>query len=148
MRKSVVLFIGVLLMLMSCEVDRYEKPDNLIDENTMSDILYELSIFYAAKGINVQRFQAEELDPESFVYSKFKIDSTQFAASSVYYASKPDIYIKIYERVEERLKARREQLIELSEKKKAELDSVRKSRVTDTTRLKKGVVKEQKPGNK
>ena len=140
--KKVVVFLVLIFSFASCKKERYEKPDNLIDEFKMSDILYDISIFYAAKGINLKDINPEEVKLDSLIYKKFNVDSAQFASSSVYYASDINTYINIYKRVEDRLKNDKDLLAKKEEALKKTRDSIRKARVEknkgkllDTTKI-------------
>lgn len=147
--KTITIAFSVVLVisLTSCKVERFEKPEGLIDEYKMSDILYELSIFYSAKGISAKKIGEDRLEPETFIYEKFGIDSTQFANSSVYYASQMNTHIAIYKRVEERLKLEKERIQEEDNKRKKVEDSLREIRKknrelsTDTLQVLKKTIK-------
>ena len=137
MKKLIILSLIILSSsLFSCKEERYKKPENLIGEEKMSDIIYDLSIFYAARGINFDKIKEQGLEPERFIYEKFKIDSVQFASSSVYYASKPNKYIKIYEKVQNRLNLYKEKLIKEAEEREIKVDSLRGKNPEETTELK------------
>jgi len=137
---SILLFLIIAICFSSCRKEGYKKPEDLIDENTMSDILYELAIFYAAKNLNSSKLDKNRLNPQTFIYDRFGIDSTQFANSSVYYASKPSVNIDIYKRVEERLKLENERLENVA-KEKVKKDSIenvlRNKKLKDSTGVKK-----------
>ncbi len=126
MKKFSILCFFILTSLFSCKEERYEKPDDLIGEEKMSDIVYDLSIFYAARGINFDKIKEQGLAPESFIYEKFEIDSAQFANSSVYYASKPNVYIKIYEKAQDRLNLYKDKLIKEANEREIKIDSLKK----------------------
>jgi hypothetical protein len=95
------------------------KPENLISEEKMVNIIYEVSILTAAKGVNKKELEDNGIFPEEFVYSKYSIDSLQFVSSLDYYASKVDTYDNIYTKVDERITLEKERIeIVIAEDKK------------------------------
>lgn len=90
----------VLVALSSCS--GVEKPDNLIEEETMVDILYDLSVMEAMRSQNPNRLmKAPNL--RTYIFEKYKIDSVQFAKSNAYYSSDPKEYQKLFQKVGDRL---------------------------------------------
>ncbi|RZJ25440.1 MAG: DUF4296 domain-containing protein [Flavobacterium sp.] len=94
----------LLILLAACGKPVVEKPANLIAEETMVDILYDLSLLDAMKSQSPQKLQLAK-DADTYVYKKYKIDSLQFANSSKYYASDLKEFRKIYDKVNDRLAA-------------------------------------------
>tara|TARA_B100000949_G_C14103515_1_gene375155 strand:+ start:183 stop:623 length:441 start_codon:yes stop_codon:yes gene_type:complete len=110
------IFFCIALLCLSCQdVERPQKPDKLIDEDKMVDILYDVSLINAARSYSVPKLKVSGIKPERFVYEKYNIDSTQLAESLAYYTIDFNTYSQIWERVNERL-----------EKKRSEVDSIRK----------------------
>ena len=104
----IILFL-VLMLVVGCGEQSAEKPKNLIGEDKMEDILYDLSVLEALKSQKPLELANGGVDHTTYIYEKYKIDSTQLAASNRYYASDVDNYKKIYERVREKLEvAKRE----------------------------------------
>ncbi len=97
MRK--VLFLFLLAISWSCAQKAVEKPDNLIDESTMVNILYDLSVIEAMKTRDPKLGHSSS----EYIYKKYNVDSMQFARSNQYYAAEIDQYKKIYEKVDARL---------------------------------------------
>ncbi|TRZ46296.1 DUF4296 domain-containing protein [Robertkochia solimangrovi] len=98
-------FIMVVLFIFSCSRPILEKPANLIPEDRMVDIYYDVSILKAAKSTGLKILEEHNIEPDKYIYQKYDIDSLQLAESTVYYVSKPAICEQIYARVEERLLA-------------------------------------------
>lgn len=94
---------SLVLFLASCNHNAVEKPKNLIDENVMTDILYDLSIMEAIKSQNPYAPQNQSMNPKDYIFKKYKIDSLQFATSNRYYVSQIEEYKKMYEQVNERI---------------------------------------------
>lgn len=115
MKKLIFLFVLTVLLL-GCNKDLVEKPDNLIDKKTMQDILYDVIILDAVKYQNSNTLFNNGINPKTYIFKKYKIDSIQFAKSSGYYASDYREYKKMFEEVNNRLKKDKE-AIELVNKK-------------------------------
>ena len=92
MKKTILL---VLLILSSCAQVEEVPPENLIREEKMADLIFELAVLDATKGF-VPKDQKERivLDADSF-YQFHEIDSAQFTSSNAYYAKHPKAYLRI-----------------------------------------------------
>ncbi len=113
--RNIAFWIFICFSVISCqEIDKADKPDNLIPEDKMIDILTELSIVNAARNFNKQKLEDLGINPDEYIYNKYKIDSLQFERSSDYYA---DNYLE-YDRMYDSVKVRVERL-------KTKLDSLR-----------------------
>lgn len=99
----------VLLMLLffSCAENLIEKPENVIPEDKMVLILKDLAIVNAAKGTNIGKLQDNGIEPTTFLFEKYEIDSAQFVDSDRYYASLPLVYETLYKKVESGLENQR-----------------------------------------
>ena len=81
-----------------------KKPDNLIPEDKMVDLLTDL--FLAINAENTKNLQLErQVNYYPLIFEKYNIDSTQFKESNFYYSSRIDEYDELLMKVEERLKA-------------------------------------------
>lgn len=102
--KKYFLFLVVFSFLASCQSDTVEKPDNLIPEDKMADIIYDLSILQAMRNSNQSVLDSNSLNPNTYIYKKYKIDSLQFAKSNQYYATKSiKKYDQLYQSVNDRI---------------------------------------------
>ncbi|RYZ83508.1 MAG: DUF4296 domain-containing protein [Proteobacteria bacterium] len=111
--------IAILFTIWACGETIVEKPDNLIDEDTMVDILYDLSLIDAMKSHNPGALQTAK-EPTKYIYKKYKIDSLQFANSNRYYATNLRRYKKLYKRVGMHLERTRAAIDSSSAVKKSE----------------------------
>ena len=141
MKNSLIFTIG-LLFLFSCAEKLIEKPDNLIPRDKMVLILKEFAIVNAAKGTNLGKLKDNGIDPTTFVFEKYEIDSTQFVDSDRYYASLPLEYETIYKEVESQLVLMGEEIQE-QKKVKDSLNLLKKSikkdnnsKLNDTLKIK------------
>lgn len=101
--KKILIGISAIVLLASCNDTVISKPKNLIDEDKMVDIFYDLSLLEAIKAQNPYSPQNQSINPKQFIYKKYKIDSLQFAQNNQYYVSQIDKYKKMYEKVGERI---------------------------------------------
>jgi hypothetical protein len=97
--KKLVLLVLISLLLACGNKNQMEKPDKLIEKPVMENIMYDLALLQALK-----------IDQKTYVYQKYKIDSTQFAQSNKYYASEMEDYKKMFQNVSERLQKQKTQL--------------------------------------
>src|SRR6187402_756083 len=120
--KKIASLFALVSLLISCNKDLVEKPNNLIDKKVMGDILYDMSILEAIKYQSPDTLYAYGINPKTYIYKKYKIDSLQFVKSSAYYAADYREYKKMYDALNDRLKKEKTALdliIKNKEKKKA-----------------------------
>jgi len=101
--KRLLFFLSFFIVLTSCKNTTVEKPDNLIDEDKMVDILFDVSILEAIKVTNPKSLETRKINSNKYIYQKYKIDSLQFAKSDLYYASDVANYEKMYKKVIEKI---------------------------------------------
>jgi len=99
----IVATVFFLIVLVSCSQTVIDKPENLIDEDKMVTILYDLALLEAMNSQKPAILDSNQVDVTKYIYKKHKIDSMQFAVSSQYYASDIENYKSMYEKVAERL---------------------------------------------
>jgi len=113
--------LGLVLVLSCNEVKAPKKPENFIKKDKMTDILYDVSLMRALKTYSVNDMLALGLQPDSYIYEKYEIDSLQLAQSIDYYSVNFNEYAAIWEEVGERLTAQRDEI----QFRQNELDSIR-----------------------
>ena len=136
-----ITYIFLFLILISCDGEgkkAIKKPDNLIPKSKMTNIIYDMALLSAAKGVNRKHMEQKGVHPEKYVYVKYGIDSIQFAQSNEYYSYDLDAYEGIYNKVKERLEREKKEYTELSKAEKKELDSLNKERRKNRDSLKNG----------
>jgi hypothetical protein len=141
MKKYISLFTLVAL-LFSCNKDLVEKPDNLIDKKVMGDILYDLSLLEALKYQNPSSLYDNGINPKTYVFKKYKIDSLQFAKSNAYYSADYREYKKMFDALNDRLKkdkASVDLILKKEEKKEAALKKAKEKKVQDSIKKAKKV---------
>ena len=95
-------------------------PDNLISEDKMIEILYDMSLISVSKGINKRIIENNGMKPKKYILKKHNIDSIQFVASNQYYSKDLETYLSIYEEVLNKLQSNREIVIEIIDSNKEE----------------------------
>ena len=101
MRQLFILFFA--LFVVSCSKNPVPKPDNLLDEETMINILYDISLLQAIDGSMPNKLMEQEIKMDQYIFEKYKIDSTTYRQNQLYYAGDARKYKKIYKKVLERL---------------------------------------------
>ena len=65
----------ICLLAIACNgFDKPKKPDNLISKDKMSEVLYDLYIINAAKGVNKKILETSGFIPETYVLTKYNLD--------------------------------------------------------------------------
>ena len=110
----------ILLIFCSCGFVNDENlvPYNLIEEEKMVDILYDMSLISVSKGINKSVLENNGMKPKKYILKKYNIDSLQFVLSNEYYSKDLEKYLKIYEQVLNKLEMNREIILDSIEKYK------------------------------
>ncbi len=114
--------IFIFLVLFSCgfSVQKKEVPENLISEEEMINILYDMSLISVSKGINKRILENNGMKPKKYILKKYDIDSLQFVSSNEYYSKDLETYLSIYEEVLNKLEVNREFIVDSIENYKKE----------------------------
>ncbi|APU09730.1 DUF4296 domain-containing protein [Cellulophaga lytica] len=137
MKKFLTLLL-VIATVASCAESAIKKPDNLISEEEMVDILYDLALITAAKNTNSNVLVENNVKTMPYIYKKYNIDSTQFADSDIYYAANPVVYEGFYKEIQRKLDTIRTLL---DRKRELKADSIAASRKKNPEKLKVAPVK-------
>ena len=98
-----LLIILVIALVFSCESKvNYEKPEDLIPRDSMIDLLYDMHLAVGTTNLRNKKMEKDR-NYMSLVYEKYKVDSTRFAISNIYYTSQAVEYEEMFEEVERRL---------------------------------------------
>lgn len=123
-RISIILVLGIFIL--ACDASsRPEKPENLISKGKMTDLLYDLYLLNAAKGVNRTVLEKNDLDPEFYILKKHNVDSIRFAESNMYYAFDTETYKAIVDEVKERLESEKQRF---EDERAKEADSTKQRR--------------------
>ncbi len=98
------------LLVLGCAEQQVPRPENLIPQTRMADILYDIAVLHAIDGSYPKALKNSEISVMAFVYEKYGIDSLQLTQSDLYYASRPVEYEAIYKAVEDRVAHQRDSI--------------------------------------
>ena len=111
--KLKVKILILVIFIISCNKEFVEKPNNLIPEDEMVNILFDIAILKSHQSLSVSTNDKDEVIdfPEDYVFKKYEIDSLQLSQSNIYYASKPEQHIRIFTKVFDRINSEKELII-------------------------------------
>ncbi|WP_028376832.1 DUF4296 domain-containing protein [Leeuwenhoekiella sp. MAR_2009_132] len=109
-RTGYIVMLSLLLLLSCNDIQKPKKPDNFIKKDLMTDILYDVSIMRTLRTYNMNEMRSLGIEPDSFIYKKYDIDSLQFAESINYYSVNFNEFTAIWEEVSKRLTEQRDKL--------------------------------------
>ena len=119
-------YMLILISLVSCNsVNRPKKPKDLIAKDKMSDIMYDLYILNAAKGVNRKLLELNGIMPADYIYEKYGIDSLQFAVSNTYYSYDTEVYTSIIDKMKAQLEKDKELYEKLTKEEQKVEDSLK-----------------------
>ncbi len=98
-----IFFIVVILLGCDKNLQKTSMPENLLSEEKMVDVIYEMTLINVSKGVNRRMLERNGVFPEKYIFEKYSIDSLQFALSNEFYSNDLDKYLEIYNRVKEKL---------------------------------------------
>ncbi len=125
MKKIIILLI--LTMLFSCINKEKKVPQNLMSEDQMVNFLFDINIINSSRAFRNRSELNYYNIKDSLLFKKHKIDSVIFSESNFYYASNPKLYLRIYSKLETKLKLLKDSLskdLEVHTKKR--VDSLNK----------------------
>ena len=129
------------LVIFSCQnVERPKKPDDLIDESEMKEILYDVALVNATRDLGRDQLERAGIAPEKFIYKKYGIDSLQFAQNMAYYSVAFNKYLAIWQEVTDRLE-KQSDLIDSLKRKQDSINIANRSKLNE----KKDVPKDDSP---
>lgn len=138
--KSWVLILLVLFSFSCQDIEKVERPKDLIAEKKMVEVLTDLSIMMSAKNFNRRMLEETGFKPGEYLYEKHDIDSIQLAASTKFYAQDPAVLERIYTKVQQNLESLKADLEIVREEEKRIQDSISALiREEDSLRLKDGL---------
>ncbi len=109
-------------MLISCTSNTIlEKPDDLIPQNKMEDLLVDLFIASAGEKMGHNHREKNKNAYFNVIYKKYNVDSTRFRKSNYYYTSQIDAYTLIFNNVKKRLVHKKDSILSIIKKN----DSIR-----------------------
>jgi len=131
MKNSLFLAVMALFLVCGCyNIEPPKKPKNLLSEDQMVNVIVDMAIMSAAKGVNKKKIEDNGIVPETYIYKRNNIDSLSFAESNLYYTFDIQTYNRIYARVKDTLNKKKAfyQSIEDREKKEQnKIDSLKRA---------------------
>ena len=112
------LFLFASFLVLSCSNNPVPKPDNLLDEEVMVNIIFDISFLQAADVSFSYKLAESNIKMDQYIFNKYKIDSITYRQNKRYYASDPQKYKNIYRKVVERIEQEQEKIKEEQEKNK------------------------------
>lgn len=116
--------LGALFLLSCQNVEKTKRPENLIPEQKMVEVLTDLSLLNSAKNYNKRQLEETGFRPQEFLYEKHAIDSIRLAESTMFYAQNPGQLERIYSRVRSNLEVLKRDLENTKEEEKRIEDSI------------------------
>lgn len=98
------LYVIFFLLLIGCSNRVIEKPQNLIPQEQMEEILYDIAFLNAVKNVDYQLFEKNMIDVDKIIYDDNQIDSLQLIQNMVYYTSVPELFEQMIIRINNRAK--------------------------------------------
>lgn len=103
-------WVAGIWLMMACTAPEDKRPDNLIDEDRMVDILTEIQVIEArtsrlSLGSTDSAYIAYK-HQENQVFRKFRVDTAAYRKSYIFYSAHPADMEAIYEKITARLTKR------------------------------------------
>lgn len=105
-----ITYLLILGLLIACSNNDNSKPTDLMSEDEMINFLFDINIINSSRAYNNRSDLNYYNINDSFLFDKHEIDSLKFTNSNLYYASNPKQYLKIYAKLEHRLKQLKDSL--------------------------------------
>tara|TARA_B100001559_G_C16287207_1_gene523409 strand:- start:236 stop:709 length:474 start_codon:yes stop_codon:yes gene_type:complete len=133
----IILTLIILVIVQSCKDFNNKKPENLISEDKMVEILFDLEIINAARGDNKKIIEEKISNINNYLQNKYKIGIDQFENSISYYSSDILKYSMIIQEVEQKLDSTKNLIEKKINAKRNRQDSLINISKGDTGDLKK-----------
>ena len=108
--KNLIYFISIFLFFSCNDFFLNQKPNNLIDEETMEKILFEAIMMDVMYTFSEKNPDFLELFGVNYLYQKYGVDSIQLTQSDKYYSKNPRIYSRIYNKVLDKMKTQKDSI--------------------------------------
>jgi hypothetical protein len=142
-----IFFIIVILFGCNKNIQKTPMPDNLISEEKMVDVIYEMTLMSVSKGVNRRILENNGVIPEKYIFEKYNIDSLQFVLSNEFYSNDLNKYLDIYNRVKEKLQENKQIIMDSIEnykkdraKRSLEIVKREKSKTIDSIKMKRSMM--------
>jgi hypothetical protein len=104
MKKAIAVFF--IIFTFSCSnVKKSSKPENLFSKDKMANLLTDLYIIEGAISSNKNAYIQSGVQPSSYIYNKYDMDSLTFKENFNYYTDRVEDYLSIINQVQDNLKS-------------------------------------------
>lgn len=97
------IFILLVFFSVSCSEPLKQPPENLIPQEKMLTIYYDLAVLTALNNMTPATLKNQNIEMMQYLYDKYEIDSITLSQSNTYYASLPDVYDKMFDSIQIKL---------------------------------------------
>jgi len=105
-----VIFIYIAILLVSCNDKPVQKPDNLLDQEVMENILYDMAILQATQSFKHKILLDKNVKASEYIYKKYAIDSATYFQNYKYYASDIKSFKKIYHNINKKIQENKKEI--------------------------------------
>jgi len=91
-------YLLVYIFMIGCSSNA---PEDLISEEKMESIIFDIMILNASSGYDLKI--DNDMISDELIFRKYDIDSAQFYNSELYYTRNPKIHFNIYSNVKRRI---------------------------------------------
>ena len=91
-------YLLVYIFMIGCSSNA---PEELISEEKMESIIFDIMILNASSGYDLKI--DNDMISDELIFRKYDIDSAQFYNSELYYSRNPKIHFNIYSNVKRRI---------------------------------------------
>jgi len=124
MLKKLFLVLSIAAFVACQDIDKSEKPNDLIPEEKMVDVITEISLMQSARNFNKRLYENSGIKGEEYIFKKYNVDSLQLKRSNNYYADNYVIYQRIYDSVKKRFEKMKVKLDTLQNQERRIRDSI------------------------
>ena len=124
------IFLFFIISFVSCDKDfSAPKPDNLLEQQKMENILYDIKFLVAAKSKKYKILKDNNVKVAPLIYEKYKIDSTTLSQNIAYYTTHSfKTYKEMEHNIQLRFEAERTKIgVELKKNDKKRIDKKKKN---------------------
>ena len=91
-------YLLISILIIGCSSNA---PENLISEEKMESIIFDIMILNASSSYDLKI--DNNMISDELIFRKYDIDSAQFYNSELYYSKNPKIHFNIYTNVKKRI---------------------------------------------
>ena len=91
-------YLIISIFIVGCSTNA---PENLISEEKMESIIFDIMILNASSGYDLKI--DNDMISDELIFRKYDIDSAQFYESELHYSRNPRIHFNIYSNVKRRI---------------------------------------------